>query len=644
MIDALVAAVGDAFPLDESMRHAVALCALDRFQASDGIGLAADLVAEALERYGLSEVAVHRYRDPSPWWTFAPPRSWTPTRATLRLADGRTLARYPEDAMSLATYSVATPPGGIDAPLVAADAAERRAPGSIVVVDARTISLAAGIAIAERCGAAGVVAGPPPGDAAADLDEARARLELACNTSLFAFSVTRGELARLADAAARQERAFVEISIHLAAPMPLVEALLPGTDPDAEVLLGAHLCHPRPGANDNVSGVVGALGLARTFAQLKKDGALRANRRGVRFVLGPEFVGTAAYLHDFVQAGRRARPIAAINLDMIGEDQARCGGPLVVELPPEHLPSIAGALAEHCLSRLAPDAWSYSGAIPLHRWHAVLTPFAGGSDHAVHADRAIAVPAILIGHHPDRFNHTSADTIDKIDPGELRRAATVAGACALALAIADRGLHDELARVAVDHALGRLLAASRLSPAGDVDDDVFRPSARAHRADLIGFLGDRSRDQIASLERLTGLRSPEGVRAIEEQTRLLVALAGAADRSATPAAPKSLIERRWPGPFNVRGLLERATGPGPERLHRALTADRRASSTILALALAIDDRSSRAEVVRRAAYSSLLDIDRAFADAVFDAMGEAGWMHEAAPARVRREPERPPAS
>ena len=423
MIDALVAAVGAEFPLDESMRHVEALCALDRFQASDGIAQAADLCrrgAQAVRVVGGGRSSLPRSVRVV---DVGAPRSWTPIRAVLRLDEGPAASCYPEDAMCLATYSAATPMGGVRAPLVAAHRFGERTPaGAVLVVDPRTTTVDEAISIAERGGAVGLVASPLATDSSADLEQARGRIQLPIGTGLLAFSVARAELARLLQAAERGQRVFVEVSTHSTAPMPLVEALLPGTDSGAEILISAHLCHPRPGANDNASAPHRPGADVRAAEGQRRAGA---TRRGIRFLFGPEFVGTAAYLHDFVQVGRRARPVAVVDLDMIGEDQARCGGPLIVELPPEHLPSIAGALADHCLARLPPDARSYSGAIPLRRWNAVVTPFAGGSDHGVHADRSVAIPSILIGHCPDRFNHTSADAIDKIDPHELRRVSTV---------------------------------------------------------------------------------------------------------------------------------------------------------------------------------------------------------------------------
>jgi hypothetical protein len=78
----------------------------------------------------------------------------------------------------------------------------------------------------------------------------------------------------------------------------------------------------------------------------------------------------------------------------------------------------------------------------------------------------------------------------------------------------------------------------------------------------------------------------------------------------------------------VRGLLERATGPHGKRIERRLSEDKGNYATVLALALAIDDRSSRGDVIRRAAFSSMLNIDPDFANDVFDAIIEAGWGQE----------------
>ncbi len=416
-----------------------------------------------------------------------------------------------------------------------------------------------------------------------------------------------------------------------------------GTDLEDEILIQAHLCHSRPGANDNGSGVAAVLGLAATLASLPELTAFGPRRRGIRFLFGPEFVGTAAYVHDFIRPGRRPRPIAAINLDMVGENQALCGGPLIVELPPEHLPSPAGALAEHCMSLLPDTGRSYSGAVRSRDWTAMTTPFVGASDHGVYADRSVAIPSVLIGHWPDRFNHTSYDTLDKVDPAELRRAATIAGTCALTLSVANMHMHEELSLIVVQHTLNRLLAASRLTPRVEADAGVFSPSGAACRAELMGFLAESGRMQIAALERITGGQNSRGRAAIDRQERLLCALLEVAPRSVSLScgAPDMVVERLWRGPFNLRALLERAAGPHVDRIRRRLWSDKATYAAVFALALAIDDHSSRADVIRRAAYSSMLDIDLGFADDVFDAVIASGWAQERSTASMRVQPRNP---
>jgi Peptidase family M28 len=623
MMEALVTAVAATFPLQDSMRHLKRLTMLDRFQASRGIQDAAEFVAETLARSGV-DVRIHSFPCPSRWWTYDGPVAWTPRCAALRLVTGTSIdiVRYPDDAMCLATHSAATVRQAMRVPL---RLFERARPDilrdAVVLIDTHQTDLAEGIAAAERAGALGVIAdalgGRVPG--------ARGRIELRPDTRLFGFSVTHEDAARLMRAIDEGAEVEASVSIDRDAIMPLVEAQIPGEHPDSEILIQAHLCHNRPGANDNASGVAAALGLAPTLAMLARQ---RPLRRGIRFLFGPEFVGTAAYAHDLLIAGARPRPVAAINLDMVGEDQHLCGGPLTLEMPPLHLPSPLDALAEHCLSLLPCEARTYSGALPARTWSAVTSPFVGASDHGILADPAVAVPAMMIGHWPDRFNHTSADTLDKVDPHEQRRAAIIAGACAMALACADIDSHRELAPLVTRHALRRLVAAASLPPAAEMAR-VFRPAAAARRSDYLDVLADLGQRELASLAAITGVHDPRVGHAVVAQRALLREL----DKMTTPLPAPSVsqgptVTRAWPGPFNVRGCLARATGPAADRIRARLRADKGAYATILALAHAIDNCSPRADIVRRAAYSSMLDIEFGFADDVFNALLAIGWASE----------------
>jgi Peptidase family M28 len=401
---AAVERVHAAFDAERALERVRALAALDRYQVSEGVERAADYVAAEAERAGLEDVSVTSYPPGSTWWTYVAPPAWTPRSARL-LVDGDALVTYPETPCALATFSRSTPPRTVRLATVGEGSLE----DALAVVP-----LGATLAGLEESGALGFVACASP--------VAVGRIELTPDTRLAGFSVHRDALAR----ALGGGEAFVHVVVDAVGSMPLVTGRL-GGETSAEALFLAHLCHPRPGANDNASGVAATLGLAE---------ALRAEGIGLRFVWGPEFIGAAAYLHDVVGAGRAPLPRCVVNLDMVGEDQALCGGPLVLERSPEHLPSPLDGIAERCaaiVAERAPSTWAWRS-----------TPFLGASDHLLFADRG--VPTLQLGHSPDRFNHTSADDVDKVDPEELRRAAAIAGAAVLSAPLTEPAPNGARAR------------------------------------------------------------------------------------------------------------------------------------------------------------------------------------------------------
>src|SRR5205814_7697063 len=85
-------------------------------------------------------------------------------------------------------------------------------------------------------------------------------------------------------------------------------------------------------------------------------------------------------------------------------------------------------------------------------------PFLGYSDHALFAsftDPELRSPAVQLWHPGDPFNHSAADTLDKVSPIEMRRA--IAAGATLAEAVANDA-RDELAQV-VQHWCEREIVA-----------------------------------------------------------------------------------------------------------------------------------------------------------------------------------------
>jgi aminopeptidase YwaD len=179
----------------------------------------------------------------------------------------------------------------------------------------------------------------------------------------------------------------------------------------------AHLCHPQPSANDNASGSAAALELMRTLQQLIEQGKLAKPRRGIHLLLVPEMTGTYAYLATHEDA--IPRMVAGINLDMVGQNQDLCGSVFVVECTPASTSSFTADLLESMREQWLEGAQNpgSSASYPLFR-HTV-TPFSGGSDHYILSDPSVGVPTPMLIQWPDRFWHTTDDTLDKVDPDML---------------------------------------------------------------------------------------------------------------------------------------------------------------------------------------------------------------------------------
>lgn len=634
----------ERFPVRIVMDLIGQLAELDRYQASHGIEKAADIVAGAAERAGLSGVRIHTFPADgmAAWWSFAAPRSWTPLRATLDLATDppARLAEYPRQPLVLATHSAPTQPAGASYPLLdlREPGARERVRGTVVLIPRQPAAAADPplrllVEELERRGAAGFVtdvAAPQPSEAGAS-----GRIELDRHTSIFGFSVAPQVMSLLRDGAGTGTPVRVSISVDRSARMPIVVGeLTAATTATAAkpILLQAHLCHPRPGANDNGSGVAALLGIAAALAGAG-DGASAA--RPVQFLWGPEFTGTAAYLHDFVAAGRHPRPAAVFNLDMVGEDQAQCGGPLVVERPPADLPTFLPALVTEFLHLLPSSATSYSGGTALPEWNWAEVPFCGASDHALYADRSIGCPAVAFGHWPDRFRHTSLDTVDRVSPAELRRVAAAVGGLTRYLRHAGPQaavfIRAAVARWSADQ-MNRISRAAASRAPGE-RPGVFDPLSPGNVAAFLRHQADRAHADMGSIWALNGNGSVARAGLLDllgQQARVFAQLDGAAgaDRgggAASLAADDVRYWRGWPGPFNLEGLIADATPADRDWLIEQDQRSAAAYPLMMALALAIGDGSPLSHVVRMAAYSTWLPVDIPFATRYLGILSSAGW-------------------
>jgi peptidase M28-like protein len=229
--------------------------------------------------------------------------------------------------------------------------------------------------------------------------------------------------------------------------LTLVHAYIRGRDqPDEEVLVTAHLDHPKWSANDNASGSAAMLEVARTLATAIDAGKLPAPRRTLHFLWVPEFNGSVAYVWGHPEMRRcgpwddpRPAPaktkciVANINMDMVGEDTVKTNPRFYFTRAPDSVPSFLTTLLTDVLGQTR-EAQLVAVTGTRNTWTPEVVRYTGGSDHDVFL--GLGVPSTMLGHEPDWTHHTSEDTADKTDATELRRVGVFAAAAAQWMATA----------------------------------------------------------------------------------------------------------------------------------------------------------------------------------------------------------------
>ncbi len=521
-----VAALANELSGETAKRNLEGIARFHRQRGSKGFHEAAELVAERLRAYGLSDVAILQFpadgkifygtQRSRPAWDAEVGELTAITHESSRLCqeewpkeveqahrEGKMgvvvvctnlnrLASYEAEPIVLAEDSesddVTAELIDVGAGMKESDYARKNVKGKIVLVSSQpgaVQDLAVG-----RFGAAGIVSYAQNQKTAWwGEDENLIRwghLETFSPNKTFAFMVSlktaRALKQRLAKGEEFQLHAVVKAGQH-PGNYEVVTATIPGADPKLkyreEIAFSCHLDHQRPGANDNASGCVAILEVARTLQRLIKEGKLARPARTMRFIFPPEIEGTLALMNADVckyyllvpDANGRLelkscdpmhddplymddrpplhdRIKAVVHMDMVG------GGPETkavfhVTRGPMSLPSfvhdVAWAFAEFVNEEsykfaatgeakypfVAPEG----GKEPLRAEYSAYTM---GSDHDVYQDSSFGIPAIYLNDWPDRYIHTNFDTAANIDPTKLKRTAFIGAASGYFLARMDQ--------------------------------------------------------------------------------------------------------------------------------------------------------------------------------------------------------------
>lgn len=582
MIKATVSLFREVVSGAAALQDLAGIIAHHRIQSSPGFRQAAHFCLERLRNAGVpSQILSFPGDGVTEYWGHPTPQEWSAQAATLRLVapeeEARVLADYREEKIALIQRSLATPAGGVEAEVVVLEDGEEEADYEGLEVQGKVVLTRGDVGrvrelAVERRGALGILF-----DGMRETPPVRPLLSLEARqyTSFwweqagptaprcFGFVLTpqQGEaLRRLVRSEARQGRAVrvraeVDASFY-AGSIEVVEGFLPGESSE-EVWLVAHLCHPQPSANDNASGAAVLLEVAGALARLLEAGTLPRPRRGIRFLLVPEMTGTYAYLATHEELIPRV--VAALNLDMVGEDQARCGSILNLTSTPLSTPSVSDDLLALILQEVAVEGKGFMGVsdYALFRWAEV--PFSGGSDHYILADPTVGIPCPMFLQWPDRFYHTSADTLDKVDPAMLERVGVAAATYLWWLATAGPREACWLGQAMVGRTEARL-GQMRQAWLDELLSRRPAPSPEEQAEALEKFRGrvelllEHRRSSLALLERLAGEtlpRLPEwqaeveeaGRREVERARRALLDLLGG-EALPTPSRPRDEWEER----------------------------------------------------------------------------------------------------
>jgi hypothetical protein len=477
-----VAAIAQEISGETAKRNLEGIARFHRQRGSQGFHAAAELVAERLRAYGLSDVAILEFPADGKifYGTQRSRPAWDAEFAGLwEIKDSSAvkLASYGAEPVVLAEDSESA---DVTADLVdvgegvkESDYTGRDVKGKIVLVSAQpgaVQDLAVG-----KFGAAGIVSYAQNQKTAWSGENQDAirwgHLETFSASKTFAFMVSLKTAREFKERLSKGEKiklhAVVKAGQH-PGNYEVVTATIPGVDAklkEEQIVFSCHLDHQRPGANDNASGCATILEVARTLQKLIGEGKLARPARTMRFVFPPEIEGTMALLNGKPEIAKRIK--AVIHMDMVG------GGPETkavfhVTRGPMSLPSfvqdVAWAFAEWVNEESYEYAATGKAAYPMvspeggkEPLRAEYSAYSMGSDHDVYQDSSFGIPAIYLNDWPDRYIHTSFDTAANIDPTKLKRAGFIGAASGYFLAN-----RSNASALALWHLTGRGVLQQRL--------------------------------------------------------------------------------------------------------------------------------------------------------------------------------------
>ncbi len=455
------------------------ICRFHRIQGSTMFHEAAEYVKTELQRTGLKDAAIEQFiaDGKTKYWTYTSPMGWKAASAELWLIapEKRIICTYKDTPQCLHTFSNATTANGVTAELVdvgvglnSKDYEGKKVKGKFVLATGRAKQVHQ--QAVKKYDAAGVVT-----DTCSEFPKVRESLDIPDAHAYqgiwptardrpkikFGFSISKRQgnalRAMLREGKRVKLKAYVDAKLFRGSSDIVTASIRGRQKPDEEIFIVAHLCHPKPSANDNASGSGLLLEIARTITTLLKKRKISKPKRTIRLLWVPETLGTVAFLSKHPELASKL--IAGLNLDMVGQNQELCKSTLSLDRTPDSLPSFLNdyvfSLVEQSVIEF--DSQTRFGTGSTFRYRT--TTFSGGSDHAEFTNSTTGVPCVMLLQWPDLYYHTSMDTIDKVSEDMLKRVGWIATMAVLTLADATIQEAYMFAHETASKALARLAEA-----------------------------------------------------------------------------------------------------------------------------------------------------------------------------------------
>lgn len=442
---------------EAAKRNLDAITLQHRMRNSSQFDAATDHILDQLRRYGLDEVGTISFKadGETMYGTQKSRLVWNVTGAELWEVgdDGERVARYGDWASVPLTVAQDSVSANVTAELIdigagsEAEWAGKDVRGKLVLTSSQPG------AVVERAvgelGAVGIISYAPNQKSAWWLKDDRlvrwGHMGAFAKTKSFGFMISLGDARRLQQRLKSGEtitfHAKVE-SNHEVGEFRFATATINGTDKaDEDIHFTCHLDHPRPGANDNASGCVSILEVARSLNALIAEGILPRPSRTIRFLWPAEIEGSIMYLSQHPDVERIK---ANIHMDMVG------GGPVTKSVfrisgGPYSVPSFIADLGheighfmnDQTLRHTSGEAVEFPLTAPEGGQEPLLAQMEGlsmGSDHDVFFEGTWRIPGLYLHDWPDRYIHTNYDQAANIDPTKLKRAAFMGAVAAWYLA------------------------------------------------------------------------------------------------------------------------------------------------------------------------------------------------------------------